>query len=111
MTYHDYGLTLMKAKVNFPSAGAIYKCQTWATFYSGEVCVTSKVPVPCMEEPPNGHPSITLDGLKVDTLQEGIPHKGVSTINKTLVCFFKASAHGMSLHANVFGQCYQQCLQ
>ena len=53
-TFQDFGLTLMKAKVNFPSAGAVSNCKTWATFSSGEVCVTSTAPAPCIEEPQRG---------------------------------------------------------
>ena len=103
-TFQDFGPNLMKAKVNFPSAGAVSKCNTWATFYSGEVCVTSTIPVPCIEEPTKGDSSITLDGPKVDTLQKGTLHMGVSTIHKTLALFCKVSAHGMNLQANGCGQ-------
>ena len=92
-TFQDSGLTLMKAKVKFPSAGTKFK--TWATFYSGDVCVTSAIPVPCIEEPPKGG-SLFYDGPKVDTWQGDFLHKGMSTINKTLVLFRKVSIQGLN---------------
>ena len=71
----------MKAKVNFPNA-VILKCNTWATFSSGQICVTSTLPVACVEGPPKWDPSLTFDGPTIDKWHGGHLRKGVFVYNQ-----------------------------
>ena len=49
--FFESGLTIMKAKVKVLVRCRVHYCETWATFNSGQICVTNPHPVACVEGP------------------------------------------------------------